>query len=70
MLDTYLWASYYNTQIATPDDRALLILMQDGGETFTAMPWCREEDLAHYFAMLKAYFNEVLKKPQIGRAHV
>ena len=63
MLDTYLWASYYNTQIATPDDRALLILMKDGGETFTAMPWCREEDLAHYFDVLKTYFNEVLKKP-------
>ena len=52
MLDTYLWAGYYNTQIATPDDRALLILMKDGGEFFASMPWCREEDLAHYFDVL------------------
>ncbi len=63
MLDTYLWGNYYNTKICVPDGRAVLMLMHDGGESFSSMPWCREEDLQHYFGVLERYFNEELGKP-------
>ena len=62
-LDSYLWAEYCDTSIAEWGDKALFILMAKDGEQYTATPYCDEEDLAQYFDMIKAYFNQVLKKP-------
>ena len=63
MLDSFLWKDYYNVRIAVEEDRAVLWLMSVDGEPYTAMPACREEDLAHYFYKMVHYFNEELKKP-------
>ena len=63
VLDTFLWSEYYDVKTAIVDEKAVLVLMKSGDEYFSAMPYCREEDLAHYFDLLLQYFNEVLKKP-------
>ncbi len=62
-LDTYLWAEYYDVKICEVSERALLMLMRNGDEYFTAMPYCKEEDLEKYFKLMQQYFNDVLKKP-------
>lgn len=62
VLDTYIWKDYYNTKIHMDEKRALL-LMKNEEEYFSAMPYCREEDLQENFKTLEKYFNEVLKKP-------
>ena len=63
VLDTYLWADYYDTRCCVVDDKALLTVMESEGEHFAAMPYCAEEDLPYYFALTEKYFNEVLGKP-------
>lgn len=63
VLDTFLWRDYYDVNVCIADDKALLFLMQSKGEYFSAMPYCREEDLPHYFEVMEKYFNDVLKKP-------
>ena len=63
LLDTYLWAGYYQTKIAVVEEQAVLTLMQSRGEYFSAMPWCREEQLEHYFSVAEQYFNEELHAP-------
>ena len=62
-LDTFIWADYYRIRYHIEDEKALLLCMQDGEEYFAAMPYCREEDLPHYFKLFQRYFNEVLKRP-------
>lgn len=62
-LDSYIWKDYYHVSYAISDNRALLFLMEDNGEPFSAMPMCREEDLPHYFREMVTYFNQVLKQP-------
>jgi hypothetical protein len=63
VIDTFLWRDYYQVRVCIADDRALLLLMQSKGEYFSAMPFCKEEDLPYYFGMIEKYFNDVLKKP-------
>ncbi|SFG12567.1 DUF2156 domain-containing protein [Oribacterium sp. WCC10] len=63
VLDTFLWAEYYNVRVCIEDEKALLSLMYKNGEYFSAMPYCVEEDLAYYFELIKSYFNDVLHKP-------
>ncbi|WP_139355587.1 DUF2156 domain-containing protein [Oribacterium sp. C9] len=63
VLDTFLWRDYYDIKLCIADDKALLFLMQNKGEYFSAMPFCKEEDLPHYFEVMEKYFNDVLKKP-------
>ncbi|WP_036610721.1 DUF2156 domain-containing protein [Oribacterium sp. P6A1] len=63
VLDTFLWRDYYNIRVCIADDKALLFLMESKGEYFSAMPFCKEEDLLYYFNVLEKYFNDVLKKP-------
>lgn len=63
VLDTYLWAEYYDTKISVVDNAAVLTVMRNGDEHFAAMPYCKAEDLEKYFKLSEKYFNEVLKKP-------
>ncbi len=62
-LDSFIWRDYYQVKYTVIDEKAVLFLMEKGGEPFTAMPICKEEDLSYYFQQLVEYFNEVLKKP-------
>lgn len=62
-LESYLWRNFYQTRYAISDEKAILWLMTKDGEDYSAMPMCREEELAHYFNEIKEYFNQVLKKP-------
>lgn len=62
-LDSFLWKDYYHVQCAVSEERAALWLMQKDGQTSTAMPICREEDLPHFFYQLVDYFDEVLHEP-------
>ena len=52
ILDTYIWKSFYNAQIYM-EENAALILMKDEEGYFAAMPYCKEEELPHYFELLK-----------------
>lgn len=63
VIDTYLWGAYYDTRVAVAEGRALLLLMRNGEEYFSALPYCREEELGKYFGLLERYFNEELRKP-------
>ncbi len=62
VLDTYIWKTNYSTKIHMEEDVAFL-LMHNGEDYFSAMPYCTEEKLPENFERLKKYFNEVLKKP-------
>ncbi len=59
VLDTFIWKDMYNTEVYI-EDNAALILMKDDKGYFAAMPYCSEEELPHYFDVLKRYFNEEL----------
>lgn len=63
VLDTFLWADYYQLKYAIVDDAAILTLMKDGDEYFSSMPYCAEDTLQKYFLLCQQYFNEVLHKP-------
>ncbi len=63
VLDTFIWRNYYSTRCAVVDGAALLFLMENERETFSAMPLCSEKDLPHYFRLTQQYFNDVLKRP-------
>lgn len=63
LLDTFIWQDRYNIRICIADERAVLMLMGSDDDPFTMLPWCGEEDLPHYFEVMKQYFNEVLHLP-------
>lgn len=63
VLDTYLWSAYYDTRIAEWEDKALLMLMRNGEEFFSAMPYCSEEELYPAFKRIESHFNNVLGEP-------
>ena len=62
-LDCFLWKDYYHVKCAVSEDRAVLWLMERDGQTSTAMPMCREEDLPYFFHQLEEYFATVIHKP-------
>lgn len=62
-LDCFIWKDYYHVQCAVSETRAALWLMERDGQTSTAMPMCREEDLPYFFRQLEEYFAAVLRKP-------
>lgn len=62
-LDSFLWKDYYQVRYAISDGKAVQWLMTMDGETHTAMPMCKEEDLSHYFYEMVDYFNQELKQP-------
>lgn len=62
-LDTFLWKDRFDVRVCVADDRALLLLMQSEGVYFSAMPYCKQEDLAYYFDVIERYFNDELNMP-------
>lgn len=64
-LESFIWKEFYNVRYAIWEEKALLWVMEDGGEYFSAMPLCREEDLPAAFHAIETYFNEVLKSPLV-----
>ncbi|MBQ6323018.1 MAG: DUF2156 domain-containing protein [Lachnospiraceae bacterium] len=63
LLDTFIWKDYYQIRYAIVEEKALLLLMQNEAEYFTALPYCAQEDLPRYLDVLKTYFNTELKAP-------
>lgn len=63
ILDSFLWARYYNVAFVVRDDRALLWTLQVEGERYASLPVCAMEDMPKYFKELEQYFNETLHQP-------
>lgn len=63
ILDSFLWAGYYNVEFVVRDDKAILWTMVIDGEPYAALPVCAMEDMPHYLGELERYFNENLKHP-------
>ena len=63
LLDTYLWADYYDPTVAVIEGEAMLLCLRSENASFAAMPYCREADLKRNFDRLKDYFNGVLHSP-------
>ena len=64
-LESFIWKEFYKVRYAIWDNRAILWLMEYNGNYFSAMPLCKETDLADAFKALECYFNEELKVPLI-----
>lgn len=62
-LDSFLWRDFYQVRFAISEGKAIQWLMSMDGETHSAMPMCRQEDLEHYFYEMVDYFNQELKQP-------
>lgn len=63
ILDSFLWAGYYDVAFAVRDEKAVLWTMQVDGKTYASLPVCTLEDMPHYFDELERYFNETLHRP-------
>ena len=63
LLDTYLWADYYDPAFAVIEGEAMLLCMKTEEDCFAAMPYCREADLKQNFDRLTEYFNAALHRP-------
>ncbi len=64
-LESFIWKDYYNVRYAIWENKALLWLMENDGRCFSAMPLCKDEDLADAFAEIEKYFNENLGYPLV-----
>lgn len=64
-LESFIWKEFYHVRYAIWEEKALLWLMEEKGELFSAMPLCKEEDLPAAFETLETYFREVLKVPLV-----
>ncbi len=64
-LESFIWKDFYHVRYAIWEEKALLWLMEYEGKCFSAMPLCREEDLAEAFSTIEHYFND-----QLGQALV
>ena len=66
-LESFLWKDYHHVRAAIAkrgeEEIGLLWLMGDKDRPFSALPLCREEDLADCFWLGVEYFNHVLEKP-------
>lgn len=63
ILDSFLWARYYDVAFAVRDEKAVLWTMQVDGKTYASIPVCALEDMPKYFSELEQYFNETLHCP-------
>lgn len=63
ILDSFLWARYYDVKFVVRDDKAILWIMSIDGEPYAALPVCAMEDMPYYFNELEQYFNENLRRP-------
>lgn len=59
-LESFIWKEFYHVRYAIWENKAILWLMENEGEYFSAMPLCREEDLPEAFSAIERYFNEKL----------
>ncbi len=59
-LESFIWKDFYHVRYAIWEGKALLWLMEYEGKYFSAMPLCREEDLAGAFGAIERYFNDRL----------
>lgn len=64
-LESFIWKDFYKVRYAIWEGKAILWLMEYGGNVFSAMPLCREEDLPDAFKALETYFNEELGYPLV-----
>ena len=63
LLDTYLWADFYDPSLAVIPGEAMFLCMKTEKDCFAATPYCREADLKQNFDRLTAHFNDVLHRP-------
>lgn len=77
-LDQYLYRNFYQVKYCQVED-ALFLMFMDGSEEadpdgtaksvtpeiYGFLPYCREEDLAHYLKLEETYFNQVLRIPLV-----
>lgn len=63
ILDSFLWARYYDVAFAVRDEKAVLWTMQVDGKTYASIPVCALEDMPKYFSELEQYFNETFHRP-------
>ena len=63
ILDSFLWAGYYNVNFAVCEDKALFWTMTVDGKPYASLPVCALEDLPQYFKVLEAHFNQELHRP-------
>lgn len=59
----FLWRYYYPVDYAHVGDCLYFGVMGRSGAPSGSIPFCREEELPHYFRLEEQYFNEVLKAP-------
>ena len=64
-LESFIWKEFYHVQYAIWEGKAVVWLMKNDGEYFSAMPLCREEDLPGAFDAIERYFNETLGRPLV-----
>lgn len=64
-LDQYLYRNFYQVKYCRVEDALLLIFLNEEGEIYGFLPYCREEELAHYLKLEETYFNHVLKIPLV-----
>ena len=64
-LESFIWKDFYKVRYAIWEEKAILWLMEYGGNVFSAMPLCREEDLPAAFKAIENYFNEELGFPLV-----
>lgn len=65
ILDSFLWARYYDVEFTVCDEKAILWKLQIDGQPYASLPVCAMEDMPNYFAKLERYFNETLHQPLV-----
>ena len=63
ILDSFLWARYYQVAFTVRDEKAVLWTMKIDGKPYASLPVCALEDMPHYFNELEEYFNKKLHHP-------
>ncbi|MDD6212342.1 MAG: phosphatidylglycerol lysyltransferase domain-containing protein [Clostridiales bacterium] len=63
IFDSYLWRDYYQVEFTVVENTAVLMKMKENGETYGALPICRDSQMDFYFQMLEKYFHEQLGEP-------
>ena len=66
-LESFIWKDYHHVRAAIAhrdgEEVGLLWLMGEEERPFSAMPLCKEEDLAYCFNLMVDYFNQELHRP-------
>ena len=62
ILDLYIWLNCYPTWYFTNDKGLMWVAKSEGGQYYSSIPCCKDEDLKECFLETQKYFNEVLQK--------